>query len=157
MPSTLTNYGLSVDVPPGWDAKIFKREPVDPGGTTHAVLHAGNFALPADAGDFGNGAYTIMGPGNVFVALVEFHPSSASDALFSRLTRLPLPITASCYDPYAMPVVVPGMSGSQFFLTVAGRAFSLFSVIGNHASRAALAPLVHTLVSSIRISPNGAH
>src|SRR5437588_613125 len=43
----LAAAGLTVAVPRGWEARIYRRVP-DGGTTTHTVLHAANFPLPVE-------------------------------------------------------------------------------------------------------------
>src|SRR5205814_916377 len=82
-------YGLAVDLPPGWAGRVTRR-PVDPAPpavrtfaaasgrdlteSTHAVAHLANFPLPENRGDFGSGAVEVMGPRDVLVVLLEYHP-----------------------------------------------------------------------------------
>src|SRR5260221_162321 len=55
----LSRYGLTVDLPRGWEGSVFRRTP-GPGEQTHPILHAGSFPLPPDRGDYGNGAVQAM-------------------------------------------------------------------------------------------------
>jgi len=142
-------YGLAFDVPPGWDGRIYQRPP-DPGQTTHPVLHAGNFGLPDQRGDYGAGAVEMMGPQNVFVALLEFHPDSTGAALFSS-TR-PERIDPAAFSPASLQRAIPGQAGTQAFFSDAGRAFGLYAVLGGYAARANLVPLVNDAVSRITIT-----
>jgi hypothetical protein len=147
-------HGLSLDAPLGWDVRIYKRAPDDEPVTTHPVMHAGNFALPEERGDYGSGAVEIMGPANVFFALLEFHPDSVRTAMFS--TRgLRLPLLAGQFDPQRMQRNIPGQSGLQRFFQVDGRAFCLYVVIGSHLGRAALAPVASDAVRSLLVTNSG--
>ena len=53
----LRAHGMSVDLPDGWEGRIFRRRHGDP------TLHAGTFALPQDDGEFGSRATAAMPPG----------------------------------------------------------------------------------------------
>ena len=89
--SRLAAHGLAVEVPSGWEAELsIQPDPatLDPGlGPSReplVVLHAANFSLPAERGDYGSGAVETVDRNGNFAALVEFDPTSANSALFSR-------------------------------------------------------------------------
>ncbi len=181
---TLSGSGVKVDLPQGWDGRIYLRlneaqsQPAQspgaqspgaqsPGARSHPAsghstvqeptpdghraLHVANFPLPADPGDFGSGAIERMGTGDVLVVLLEYHPDSANTALFAN-QGLPTPLRASEFSPNAMPKVIPGLAGGQWFFSMHGRAFCLFVVLGSHADRARLAPLASAVVQTISVS-----
>ncbi len=47
--TVLSDRGISVDIPSGWDAEMYQR-PAEEGETTNGIVHIANFALPAGAG-----------------------------------------------------------------------------------------------------------
>jgi hypothetical protein len=153
MERRINGFGIGIGIPPGWDGRIFRRQPQDASASTNPVTHIGNFALPINAGDFGNGAYTIMGPNGIFLSLVEYDPAQASDPLFAALQQIPTNIDGSCFNPNAMPVVVSGMAGRQFFFTVAKRAFCAFAVIGDYTRRDLLAAQLNPVMAGLQIAP----
>jgi hypothetical protein len=144
----LTAEGLAVDVPPGWDARIFRRVAAGP-ETTHAVLHVANFALPP-AADYGDGAVQKMGPGHVLICLVEFHPSSTASALFVS-TGLPLPLSPADVSRTTLQRAVGGQGGIQRFFSETGRAWSLYVVVGGIDNRVQLVSLANSVASSIEV------
>jgi hypothetical protein len=146
----LTAEGLSVEIPTGWDARIFRRPPKPP-ETTHAVLHAANFALPPDAADYGDGAVQEMGASNVLVTLVEFHPSSVKTALFSPV-GLPLPLRPQDADRTTLQRPMAGQAGIQRFFSLADRAWSLYVVLGSFDRRAALVGAANEVLSTLQVS-----
>lgn len=171
---TLSGSGVRVDLPQGWDGRIYRRvneappspfpppaHPVpppaghsaapEPQADGNRALHAANFPLPADPGDFGSGAIERMGAGDILVVLLEYNPDSANTALFAN-RGLPVPLRADEFSPNAMPKAVPGLAGGQWFFSVAGRAFCLFVVLGSHAERARLAPVASAVVQTISVS-----
>jgi hypothetical protein len=174
---TLSGSGVKVDLPQGWDGRIYLRlnesqpahsqpphsqpaqsQPAlghsaaqEPTPEGHRALHVANFPLPADPGDFGSGAIERMGAGDVLVVLLEYHPDSAKTALFAN-RGLPTPLRANEFSPNAMPKVMPGLAGGQWFFSMDGRAFCLFVVLGSHADRARLAPLASAVVQTIAVS-----
>lgn len=144
----IAGHGLVAEVPTGWDARIYKRTP-EPGATTHPVLHAANFPLPADRGDFGSGAVENMGPDDVLVVLVDFGPAAATTAAFSASKGIP-EIAVSDFDPATLQRTIAGQSGTQKFFNDGGRAFCLYVVLGSHARRVALVPEARRLIAGLR-------
>lgn len=135
----LRALGVSVDVPPGWDVRIYSRADTTSGPeTSHAVLHAATFALPAERGDYGSGAVEAMAPGDLFLALVEHDPGSAGTALFCP-RGLPVPLEAGAFSPAVLQRKLPGQAGLQRFFNLSGRAWSLYAVVGSYAMRSSLA------------------
>ena len=66
----LEAHGLRIELPRGWSGRVFKR----PAGG--ATLHAGDFELPLDDGEFGDQSTAVMPPGATFVALAEYVPGA---------------------------------------------------------------------------------
>lgn len=151
MASALSGFRLTIALPDGWDGRVFQRPSPD-GSPTFPVLQAGNFSIPTDAGDFGNGAYTEMGPTGLFLSLVEYDPNARRDPLFSNGQQFPIPVLPDCFDPFALPRWVSGMAGRQFFFTYAARAFCLFCVIGSYDNRMVLAPILDAVVATLTIT-----
>lgn len=148
----IRHRGLGVTLPPGWDARIYRRTDDDVAATTHAVLHAGNFALPGDRGDYGSGAVERMGPGHVLVVLLEHHPAAVGTPLFAN-AGLPRTLTASMFSPHQLQRTISGQAGTQVFFHEAGRAFCLYVVLGSHLRRNALVPAVNELLAELEILP----
>ncbi len=146
--------GLTVDVPAGWDLRIFRRPAAD-AATTNPVLHLANFRLPENRGDFGGGAVERMGPENILVVLFEYDEQAASTPLFARRGR-PVP-SAADFSPRQLQRTLPGQSGVQYFYSDAGRAFCLYVVLGSHARRAALVSTVRGLLQGLAVGPRARH
>ena len=146
----LTRQGVEIELPNGWDGRIYRRQSDASAGVTRRALHAANFALPTNLGDYAVGAVERMSTGDVLVVLLEFDPDSAGRGLFSA-EGLPTGLTAPDFSPSAMPRAIPGRTASQWFFSLAGRAFCLYVVLGSHTSRAAMMPLVNQIVASLKI------
>ena len=146
--TTVTAYGIAFDVPAGWDARIYQRAAA-PGETTHPVLHAANFGLPAQRADYGGGAVEIMGAQNVFVALLEFQPAATGDALFS--SGQPERLDPGAFSPASLQRAIPGQAGTQVFFSASGRAFGLYSVLGSWSARTTLVALVNDALGRLTI------
>src|SRR5690242_11697590 len=156
------NHGMRADAPRGWHVAVRRlpgAEPPAPGARTAApqeqdvtrgVLHACTRAMPADRGDFGSGVVDLLGPDDIFVALVDYGTEVADRGLFEKqgVPRL----APSQFAPNRLQRPLPGLSASQVFFSQGGRAFCLFTVLGSHARRMASVPRAMALVDSLRIT-----
>lgn len=89
---TLSGYGLSIELPPGWDGRLYRR-PGD--GTTG--LQAANFQLPEEDDDLASAARRdLVSSGIVIGALVG---DTASPSWWTHAT-LPVEIRRSDFAPY---------------------------------------------------------
>ena len=118
-------HGITIDVPAGWDARIYRRDGAAP------VLHVASFALHDRDGDFGVAATGRMRPGDSFVALVEYlvsEPLRPGTGLFATRGVPPAPRLRE-FSPSQLQVTRPGHLGWQRFFTVSQRACCLYVVI----------------------------
>ena len=164
----LTGHGITVELPLGWEGRIARREPVasppaavpagqrTPSATeveqTFPVAHLGNFALPAERGDFGSGAVNVMGPDNVLLCLLEYGPECVDTPLFPR-TGLPRHLDPGRFGANQLQRAIKGQAGQQLFFTEASRAFCLFVVLGSQRKSSSLVPLADSVLSAIEITP----
>lgn len=171
---TIDGHGFSVALPPAWEGRIYQRATPttaftpknraapDSTGTnaaragdgwlgeqTRAVLHLGNFALPADRGDYGSGAVERMGANNTFVAILEFGQECLGTALYSSI-GLPR-VSPAQFDPNALQRRITGQSGCQFFFTVQSRPMCLYVVLGSHQNAAALSAQANQVLDRIKV------
>ena len=146
--TALSRFGLTVDLPRGWEGAVFRRTP-GPGEETHPVLHAGSFPLPPERGDYGNGAVEVMKARDVFIALLEDHPSSAGAAMYAR--GLPRRLGADSFNPATLQRAIPGHAGAQVFGTESGRPFCLYVVLGSWALARLLVPRVNAVLATLRV------
>ena len=167
------HFGLRAEAPPGWHVAVSRRPGAEaapsgapgarsavgsgPGSSpaaeedvTRPVLHACTRPMPADRGDFGSNVVDLLGPDDVFVALVDYGTEVADQGLFERqgVPRL----APSQFGPNRLQRPLPGLSASQHFFSSGGRAFCLFTVVGSHARRMASVRRAATLVSTIHIT-----
>ena len=145
----LTRQGLEIELPDGWDARIYRRE-AEVDAVTRRALHAANFALPSGLGDYAVDAAESMTAGDVLVVLLEFDPDRAGQGLF-RNEGLPTGLAATDFSPTAMPRAIPGRTAAQWFFSQGGRAFCLYVVLGSHAGRADMMPVVNQVVQTLKI------
>ncbi|MDP8958720.1 MAG: hypothetical protein M3N51_05870 [Actinomycetota bacterium] len=146
----LQGHRLEVDLPPGWEGRIYRRRISAPGSTTQPVMHAATFPLPEERGDFGAGAVEQMGPGDVFVSLVEYDPEAAHTALFAR-RGMPRELAPESFGPNRLQRAIPGQAGAQFFFSEQGRAFCLYVVLGSFADRSTLLVEARAALETLRI------
>lgn len=155
----LNAHGLAADLPPGWEGEIFTRSAVPDAHRASAAaagtaeppcLHAANFALPPNRGDYGSGAVEVMRTGDVFLALLEFDAVSAGTPLFAQ--QGVGTVAASSFNPQRLQRTLPGQSGTQRFFTAAGRPFCLYVVLGAHADRSRLVPLANRFLEGLSIT-----
>jgi hypothetical protein len=122
----LAAYRISLELPRGWDGRIYRRPDASP------TLHAANFQLPPDDADFGSGATGRMPPGGIFLALKEYAagPRLRPGVGLYASRSLPLPLQRRYFHPQALQVQRPGQAGFQHFFTAAGRRpFCLYAVL----------------------------
>jgi hypothetical protein len=143
-------HGIDAVLPPGFEGRIFLRPP-GVGESSHPVAHFATFPLPADVADFGGGAVTLMGPSDIFAVLFEYGPESVGTALFAR-RGMKRSLGPGDFRPILLRRGLGGQSGTQWFFTEAGRPFTFYAVLGSHARRRTLVPLVNELLSSLAIS-----
>lgn len=146
----VAHQGLVVATPRGWDARIYTRAAAHDGEVTRPVLHAADFPLPNVRGDYGSGAVEIMGPGHVFLALIEFDSAEATTTLFDH--PRPTRITAGEFGPNQLQRGLPGQAGAQFFFTERGRPFCLYVVIGSYEARNALVARADQIFQTMEVA-----
>ena len=159
--TALAGSGITVDVPSGWEGRIYTRTP-EPSGlrpasamapqqeTTGAVMHVASFPLPPETGDYGGGAVELMSTKDLLVVLFEHGRQSANTPLFAA-TSIPR-IQATDVSPVQLQRVLEGQGGVQRFFTVAGRAFCLYVVFGSFARRVRTIPVVNGILDTISIT-----
>ena len=155
--SRLVSHGLGVDVPAGWEAELSTQP--DPALLDPAleqspgplvVLHAANFSLPAERGDYGSGAVEIMDRNGIFAALVEFDGASATSKLFAR-EGFPTGLEPADFAPDQLHLSLPGQAGLQQFFHVGSRAFCLYTVIGSYSMRGLLVPELNRMLAGLTV------
>ncbi len=153
----ISAYGLALDAPSGWDARIRRNDATGIVAgrrlRSHPVLHTADFALPDERGDFGSGAVETMQAAEAFVALVEYHPDSARTALFSPHSGRPV-LAVDHFSPSQLQRTIRGQAGAQRFFVEAGRAFCLYVVAGSMAELPRTVSRVNVTLTEIEIAPH---
>jgi hypothetical protein len=143
-------HGIHVELPKGWSGRLFSR------AADVATLHAGNFTLALDDGEFGDRSTGTMRPGASFIALTEYRAGSGLKpgvGLFAS-RRMPRRLDPTALKRTALAHPRAGQVGMQHFFTAAGRPFCLYVVLagGRATRRRQLAGLEHVL-KSVHIEP----
>src|ERR671931_1964507 len=120
----LSGHGIAIDLPTRWEGRIYRRPRGDP------TLHAANFVLPLDDGDFGSASIEMMPSHGIVVILAEYRRGLAGEGLF-RHEGLPLPLPAFRLRRRALQRIQRGRWGLQRFFTEGGRPFCLYAVVGS--------------------------
>ncbi len=145
----LSRQGLEIELPDGWDGRIYRRQ-AEAEAVTRRALHAANFALPANLGDYAVGAIERMQTGDVLVVLLEFDPDSAGQGLF-RNEGLPQVLGSGDFSPSAMPRAIPGRTAAQWFFSHGDRAFCLYVVLGSRGFAPGLVADVNATLATLAI------
>jgi hypothetical protein len=162
----LSGQGVTVDLPPGWEGKIFRRPasgevtsadtgpPAAPGSTTHTVVQLASIPLPPGTGDFGSGAVERLGANDALVVVFEYDAISANAMLF-QTRGLPRDLDPDAFSPDVLQRTRPHQAGAQLFFTEAGRPCCLYVVLGRYANRHQVVPHVNEVLRTLRIEPHG--
>lgn len=152
----LDRFGIGLELPGGWEGEIYRRPPAEgaealrPQGVEEPpVVHAASFALPAERGDFGNGAVDEMAADDIFISLFEYDAAAAGTPLFAA-EGVPV-LDDADFSPSTLQRAFPGHSGCQRFFHVGDRAFCLYVVLGTHRFRTRLVRRVNTVLTGLRI------
>jgi hypothetical protein len=143
--SALAAHGISIELPPGWEGRIYRRRGGDP------TLHAANYPLPASDGDFGSVATERMPENGSFLVLTEYRPGQGLEpgkGLFAA-AALPLPLDPRQFNPKTLHVGRAGQIGFQHFFTAGRRPFCLYAVVKPRRSRGLAAAAAKPQVSTI--------
>lgn len=145
--------GLSLIVPPAWEARISRSTGDTAAGGTWPVAHVATIPLPAQRGDYGSNVVERLGPDDIFVSLVEFGPEAVDTELFPRVDVMPDSIEPNEFQPRQLQRVLPGQAGKQLFFTYQDRAFCLYVVFGSFARRSGLSRRLSGLLQEMTIAP----
>ena len=139
----LAAHGIALELPTGWDGRIWTRTGGGP------VLHAANVALPVTDGDFATRATGALPADGVVVVLVDYGPDEAGTPLFAN--PAPERIDPAELSPSTLLQRRPGQRGLQRFFTTAERAMCLYVVVGSAAHAGDLAAGVSRVLGSLRV------
>lgn len=146
----LSAHALEIELPRGWSGRMFSRSP------GAATLHAANYAIAVDDGQFGDRSTARMAPGAIFIALTEYLPGGELQpdrGLYSR-RGLDLPLDPARFSARALAHPRPGQVGAQQFCTLAGRPFCLYVVAaGDRRQRRQVLTHADHVLRTLRVRP----
>jgi hypothetical protein len=129
---------------------VFKRAA---GGAT---LHAGDFQLPLDDGEFGDRSTAVMPGGGSFLVLTEYRTGAGLEpgqGLFAS-RRVPTALDPAAFSRRGLAHPRPGQAGTQHFFTAAGRPFCLYVVVsGPRSERRRQLAVLGRVLRSLRVYP----
>jgi hypothetical protein len=140
----LQAHGIALDLPSGWDGRIWVRSGGGP------VVHAANVALPPADGDFATRATAALPAGGVVVVLVDYGAADAGTPLFAA--PAPGRVDPAELSPAALLHRRAGQRGLQRFFTASGRAMCLYVVVGSAAHAADLSAGVSEVLGTLRVA-----
>jgi hypothetical protein len=141
--SRLSAFGISLDVPQGWEARAFSDgEP---------TVHLATFPLPRADGEFGSRATARLPAEGVFLALTEYavRPADLREGIFAA--RPPRRLRAEELSAHTLLRPVAGQRGVQRFFSAAARAFCLYVVCGRDGIGRLAG--VNDVLASLRVDP----
>jgi hypothetical protein len=143
--SRLAAYGISVELPTGWEGNAFRHEGGQP------TLHVASFRLPRVDGEFGTRATGRMPRDGLFLALTEYQV--AEDELGSGIFagRWPHRLDSGMLSTHTLLRPVAGQRGFQRFFSGTGRAFCLYVVAGSESGQRLVA--ANAVLASLEIEP----
>lgn len=145
----LADRGLTVDVPPGWEGRIFTPR-LPPPAENHPVLHLADVPLPYARSSYVETAATLPGQrGGLVCSLVSFSPDLADVGLYAP-QGVPR-IHAHELDPRALQIPAPDHAGVQRFFSVRGRPFSLYIVASVDRHTAARLQTLNDALASLQV------
>lgn len=140
----LSAHGISLDLPQGWDGRIWSREGGGP------VVHAANIPLPPSDGDFATLATRFLPADGVVVCLIDYGTADAGTPLYA--SPAPARINPAELRPQTLLRRRPGQRGVQRFFTSSGRAMCLYVVVGSAAHAADLAAAVSDVLATLTVT-----
>lgn len=149
-PRPLERDGVRLEVPQGWEGRIGRQIEAADGERSFPVLHASTVPLSGPRADYGGGVVDRLGERDVFVSLIEFGPGEADTPLFKRVDDLPT-LEPSMFARNQLQRRIRGQAGVQHFMTLNGRAFCLYVVLGSIARSGELTTRANELLRGITI------
>jgi hypothetical protein len=147
----LSGHGLTIDVPPGWEGRIFTPD-LAPPAVNLPILHLTDTILSMQASTYAPELAARAGPAGALVALVEFEDRLADRGLYAA-QGLALPLRRDRFDPHALQLPDPFQEGHQRFFSQGGRAFCLYVVLGIGPGADARLRTVNGALATLTVTP----
>ena len=127
--SRLEAYGISLELPPGWEGSAFRHDGGEP------TVHVASFRLPSRDGEFGTRATGIMPRDGLFLAMTEYRVRGGELRAGIFAGRRPRSLRTAELGASTLLRPVAGQRGLQRFFSAANRAFCLYVVAGSDGER----------------------
>jgi hypothetical protein len=127
--SRLEAYGISLELPPGWEGSAFRHDGGEP------TVHVASFRLPSRDGEFGTRATGIMPRDGLFLAMTEYRVTGCELRAGIFAGRRPRSLRNAELGASTLLRPVAGQRGLQRFFAAANRAFCLYVVAGSDGER----------------------
>jgi hypothetical protein len=144
-----SEYGMSVDLPAGWEGHIWAPGYDNLLDAAGPILHAATFPLPPGDGSFGELAATRLDSADLFVGLIGVGSEFAHVGIYAP-ESFSVPSKVTAFDPTNSPAPVPGVSCLQQFGTVQNWGFCLYLMIGSAVDGDGLAAM-RDVLSRVRV------
>lgn len=143
--SRLTAFGISLEVPHGWEARAFRHPDGEP------TIHVASFPLPRTDGDFGSDAAELMPSDGLLFVLTEYRiaPDDLERGIFAH--PKPRTLDPALLDNRTLLRPIRGQRGLQQFFSTAGRAFCLYLVVGSAATHRL--PAANSVLAGTVVAP----
>jgi hypothetical protein len=151
--TTLRGHGISIDVPRGWEGRIFVPD-LDPPAINMPILHLTDTVLTQERSSFAPELAARFGPGGTLIALLEFDGKLADMGLYAP-QGLALPLQADHLNPKALQFPNPDQAGHQRFFSTHGRAFCLYVVVGVGAGKDDRLRVLNDILGTLEIAKPG--
>jgi hypothetical protein len=147
----LASHGIVVDVPRGWEGRIFVPD-LEPPAINLPILHLTDAVLTVERSSYAPELAARAGGTGTLVALLEFDRSLANVGLYAR-RGLHLPLTRERFHHRALQFPSRVQEGHQRFFSEGGRAFCLYVVLGTGHGVDRRLSQVNRALSSLEIRP----
>jgi hypothetical protein len=147
-----TECGLAVDVPDGWNARIWNRLTSDPSVVASNALHAATFTLPSEDGTFGDQAVRLIKSGDIFTALAERGGPTPYEGIYAP-SSVPEKLRLEDFGSSSMQLPLPGLIGCQYFLTLEARPFCLYVVSGGSIGLIQYSDILLGMFKTLTVTP----
>jgi hypothetical protein len=147
----LASHGIAVDVPKGWEGRIFVPD-LDPPAINLPILHLTDAVLTVERSSYAPELAARAGGSGTLVALLEFDHHLANVGLYAP-RGLHLPLTRERFHHRALQFPSRVQEGHQRFFSEGGRAFCLYVVLGTGRGADRRLSEVNRTLSSLEIRP----
>jgi hypothetical protein len=171
--ATIQGYGLSVDVPDGWEGRVFREaDPEEDDG--RPTMHVGNFAMPTDDATYGSSIIKSMtSGGQMYMVLAEYTPDCLLPNTGATVPDDPATVDitqvgAVAFGNPGVPVLqvpdffrdvvhgttsLPNATAVQIPFTTAGRLFVLYAVVGDDSGLSTAVASLNDVLATLLVSP----